>query len=156
MDIKQIEKLARIMQDTGLTRLSISENDMDIELERSTELNNYLRHVIQDSQAASVGIIGSSDGPTSILTSESDKAAAKEEGRFVSSPTVGVFYASPSPDSDPFVQVGSKVSKGDVVCIIEAMKLMNEITCEFDGTVAEICVGNGQTVEYGQPLFRIV
>ena len=72
----------------------------------------------------------------------------------VKSPMVGVFYAAPSPDAQPFVQVGSKVKKGDVLCIIEAMKLMNEITAEQDGTIVEICAQNGQAVEYGTPLFR--
>ena len=83
-------------------------------------------------------------------------AAAAQEGTLVLSPTVGVFYAAASPDSKPFVEVGDQVKKGDTLCIIEAMKLMNEIPAEVDGTVAEICVGNGQVVEYNQPLFRIV
>ncbi len=73
----------------------------------------------------------------------------------VKSPMVGVFYAAPSPDAEPFVQVGSKVKKGDVLCIIEAMKLMNEITAEQDGEIVDICVQNGDVVEYGQTLFKI-
>ncbi len=85
-----------------------------------------------------------------------EQAAPQKEGTLVLSPTVGVFYASPSPDARPFVEVGDQVKKGDTLCIIEAMKLMNEIPSEVDGTVAEICVGNGQVVEYNQPLFRIV
>ena len=85
-----------------------------------------------------------------------EQAAPRKEGALVLSPTVGVFYASPSPDARPFVEVGDQVKKGDTLCIIEAMKLMNEIPSEVDGTVAEICVGNGQVVEYNQPLFRIV
>ena len=82
--------------------------------------------------------------------------AAAKEGTLVLSPTVGVFYSAPSPDARPFVEVGDQVKKGDTLCIIEAMKLMNEIPAELDGTVAEICVGNGQVVEFNQPLFRIV
>lgn len=77
------------------------------------------------------------------------------KGTPVSSPMVGVFYASPSPDSDPYVTVGSAVKKGDTICIIEAMKLMNEITAEKSGTIAEICVNSGDIVEYGQTLFII-
>ena len=69
---------------------------------------------------------------------------------------VGVFYEAPSPEAQPYVQVGSQVKKGDVLCIIEAMKLMNEITAEQDGQIAEVCVQSGSVVEYGQPLFRIV
>lgn len=68
---------------------------------------------------------------------------------------VGVFYASSSPEAEPYVKVGSHVKKGDILCIIEAMKLMNEIAAEFDGEITEVCVQNGQIVEYGQPLFRI-
>ena len=85
------------------------------------------------------------------------QAEVKEkEGVYVKSPAVGVFYAAPSPDSKPFVAVGDTVHKGDTLCIIEAMKLMNEINSEMDGEIAEICVGNGQVVEYDQPLFRII
>lgn len=79
----------------------------------------------------------------------------KAEGEPVESPMVGVFYSAPSPDSDPYVSVGSVVKKGDVLCLIEAMKLMNEVTAEKNGTITEICAENGQVVEYGQPLFLI-
>ena len=74
----------------------------------------------------------------------------------VLSPMVGVFYASPSPSDPPFVTVGSKVKKGDVLCIIEAMKLMNEITAEEDGEIIDICTANGSVVEYGQILFKLL
>ena len=79
----------------------------------------------------------------------------KTEGTPVESPMVGVFYSAPSPDSEPHVTVGSEVNKGDVICLIEAMKLMNEVTAEKNGVIAEVCVENGQVVEYGQPLFVI-
>jgi acetyl-CoA carboxylase biotin carboxyl carrier protein len=73
----------------------------------------------------------------------------------VTSPFVGTFYRSPSPDSAPFVDAGTRVRKGQVLCIVEAMKLMNEIECEIEGTVVQILVENGQAVEYGEPLFKI-
>ena len=76
--------------------------------------------------------------------------------RMVVSPMVGVFYASPSPDDPPFVKVGQKVHKGDVLCIIEAMKLMNEITAEEDGEIIDVCATNGSVVEYGQTLFKLL
>ena len=78
-----------------------------------------------------------------------------QDGTPVESPMVGVFYAAPSPDSEPYVTVGSKVSKGDVLCLIEAMKLMNEVTAEKSGEITAVCAENGQVVEYGQPLFMI-
>lgn len=77
------------------------------------------------------------------------------EGTSVNSPMVGVFYAASSPSAEPYVSVGAKVHKGDVLCLIEAMKLMNEVTAEKDGEITQICVENGQVVEYGQPLFMI-
>ena len=84
--------------------------------------------------------------------SEAPRAAS---GKIIKSPIVGTFYASAAPGKEPFVSVGSKVKKGGVVCIVESMKLMNEINSEFDGVIAEIYVGDGQLVEYDQPLFRI-
>lgn len=77
------------------------------------------------------------------------------EEKTVTSPMVGTFYLKPSPNAKPYVEVGKQVKKGDVLCIIEAMKLMNEIECEEEGTVAEILVKDGETVEYGKPLFRL-
>ncbi len=78
-----------------------------------------------------------------------------EDGSPVTSPMVGVFYAAPSPDKEPYVAVGTKVNKGDVLCLIEAMKLMNEVTAEQSGEITAICAENGQVVEYGQTLFKI-
>ena len=79
----------------------------------------------------------------------------ENEGSPVSSPMVGVFYSAPTPDSEPYVGVGSKVEKGDVLCLVEAMKLMNEVTAEQSGEITAVCVENGQVVEYGQTLFMI-
>lgn len=76
-------------------------------------------------------------------------------GKTIDSPMVGVFYAAPNPDSEPFVSVGQTVKKGDIVCIIEAMKIMNEIAAEESGTITEILINNGDVVEYGQPMFKI-
>ena len=85
-----------------------------------------------------------------------DAGADFNAAKMVTSPMVGVFYASPSPTDPPFVTVGSKVKKGDVLCIIEAMKLMNEITAEEDGEIIDICATNGSVVEYGQILFKLL
>lgn len=84
-----------------------------------------------------------------------ESQSPEEDGKPVPSPMIGVFYAAPSPDKDPYVTVGTKVNKGDVLCLIEAMKLMNEVTAEQSGEITAVCVENGQVVEYGQPLFRI-
>jgi len=159
MDIKDIKELAELMKNTGLTHLNYTKKDEHLVLERQQHIHFSGSEF---NEAASIGIIGGADGPTSVLARSAEEQSETEapavsaaEGTAVVSPTVGVFYAAPSPESDPFVQIGDTVKKGDVLCIIEAMKLMNEITAEIDGVVTEICVGNGQVVEYDQPLFRI-
>lgn len=93
--------------------------------------------------------------PAAAPAQQNEPEKAAENGKTIDSPMVGVFYSAPSPDSDPYVSVGSTVNKGDVLCLIEAMKLMNEVTAESSGTIKKICVENGQVVEYGQPLFVI-
>lgn len=142
MNVKTVEELARIMNENGLTALDVEEDGLKIKLERKCEAVAVA--------AAPVKSVAENE------SKPAESSAAKQEGVVVTSPTVGVFYAAASPESDPFVEVGGFVRKGDTLCIIEAMKLMNEIPVECDGTVAEIYAENGQVVEFGQPLFRIV
>lgn len=147
MDVTKIESLARLMQETGLTALELSEGETTLKLERRQE--------VIAAPAAPAAVPAVAAGAQALgVTHEAPQPA--KEGTLVLSPTVGVFYSAPSPDARPFVEVGDQVKKGDTLCIIEAMKLMNEIPAEVDGTIAEVCVGNGQVVEYNQPLFRIV
>ena len=150
MDVKTIESLARLMKETGLTSLKLSEGETSLKLERLPMGGIALAEAPAPTGAQALGV------PAPAPAAPAAPAASAQEGALVLSPTVGVFYAAASPDSKPFVEVGDQVKKGDTLCIIEAMKLMNEIPAEVDGTVAEICVGNGQVVEYNQPLFRIV
>ncbi len=150
MDVKKIESLARLMQETGLTALELSEGESVLKMERKQEV--IAAAPTAPALPAAAPVVAGAEA----LGVSHEQAAPQKEGTLVLSPTVGVFYASPSPDSRPFVEVGDQVKKGDTLCIIEAMKLMNEIPAEVDGTVAEICVGNGQVVEFNQPLFRIV
>jgi len=149
MDVKKIESLARLMQETGLTGLELVEDGQQLRLERQVEV--VAAPVAAPAPAAPVPATGAE-----ALGVTHEEPAPVKEGTLVLAPTVGVFYSAPSPDARPFVEVGDQVKKGDTLCIIEAMKLMNEIPAEVDGTVAEICVGNGQVVEFNQPLFRIV
>ena len=143
MNIRQIRELAQIVRENGLSALEISENDNKIRIECA-------RGEVVVAAPAPVQV---SEAPSPVIREE----AAVDFNRVheIKSPMVGVFYASPSPDAAPFVQVGSKVKKGDVVCIIEAMKLMNELTADMDGEVVDVCVNNGDVVEYGQPLFKL-
>ena len=144
MNIKDIAALAEIVKQNELTKLEI--NGENIVIERAAQVV----------QAAPILNAVQPAVPEQMHTTEPIAEVKEKEGVYVKSPAVGVFYTAPSPDSKPFVAVGDTVHKGDTLCIIEAMKLMNEINSEMDGEIAEICVGNGQVVEYDQPLFRII
>lgn len=146
MNIKDIAALAEIVRQNELTKLEI---DGD--------------HVIMERAAAVVQTVAAVPAAVPAVVEQMHAAEpihemqnTEKEGVYVKSPAVGVFYTAPSPDSKPFVEIGDTVHKGDTLCIIEAMKLMNEINSDVDGKIVEICVGNGQVVEYDQPLFRIV
>ena len=143
MDKKSIREYAKLMKELELTALEITVGDSVIRLERQIQV----KEVISAAQVIA-------DQPASEI--EAPKNAAASSNLYeVTSPMVGVFYSSPTENSDPFVKVGDKVKKGDILCIVEAMKLMNEITAERDGTIAEVCLSNGDVVEYGTVLFRI-
>lgn len=144
-DTSYIEKLAKILKDNGLTEIS---------LEDDTQAITIRKDVIVDSavQIASAPVAAPAAQPAP--AAEAPKAEVKK-GTPVTSPMVGVFYSAPSPDAKPFVEVGQTVSKGAKLCIIEAMKLMNEIESEVSGKVVEICVQNGQPVEFGQVLMYV-
>lgn len=155
MDFKAIEELIKAVSDSKLTLLELESEGIKIKLEKRNEIVSVER--IPETVKASAAELK----PLAVEAVEAPKQSEikeeiKKEGTFVVSPIVGTFYTSSGPNSKTFVQVGSKVKKGDVLCIIEAMKLMNEIQCEADGEIAEILVENEQMVEYGQPLFRIV
>jgi len=140
MEYKEIKDLAMLMKDFGLTVLDYDGNDMSIRLERGTAV-------------APVTVVEqiSANQPSALPHAEQTNAGDVA----VKSPMVGVFYSSPAADQAPYVSVGDRVHAGDVLCIIEAMKIMNEITAEQDGIISEICVENKQIVEFGQPIFRI-
>ena len=132
-----IGELSDLMSEKGIGVLELTKGDTKIKIDRSCS--------------------GAQSTPAAAQTKSAPAVKETNEisGKAVKSPMVGVFYASPSPDAKPFVSVGDKVKKGDVLCIVEAMKLMNEIVSEFDGEIVKICVSDSQVVEYGQPLFVI-
>ena len=90
-----------------------------------------------------------------VVAAVEPNSSGSDSGKIMEAPLIGVYYAAPSPDSEPFIEVGKKINKGDILCIIEAMKVMNDIESDFEGEIAEIFVENAQAVEFGQPLFRI-
>ena len=142
MDYNQIKKLIDDMGDSKLTSLEIDFPD-GTKISMKKEEKEVVTKI---SEVAS----SEKEDKTEVIQEEKI-----ETGNIITSPMVGTFYSKPSPDSKPSVEVGSKVSKGDVVCIVEAMKLMNEIESEFDGEIAEILVKDGEPVDYGKPLFRV-
>ena len=147
LDIEYIEKLAKVINDNGLTEISLEDGEQAITVRKDVP------EVVTVSQPAATQTVI----PADIQTSETDEntVKAQNKGKAVTSPMVGTFYASSSPESEPFVEVGSEIKEGDVVCIIEAMKLMNEIKSEHAGKVTQICVKNGDPIEYGQVLMYL-
>ena len=146
MKIDEIKELIQALEASSLTSLEISQGETSVKLEK-----NYMQPsaILQAAPAEQPVVMANA---ASVVSSEAAPPVQKK-GSAVSCPLVGVFYAAPSPNDAPFVAVGDTVKKGDVLCIVEAMKLMNEITAEEDGVITEICAENGQVVEYGQPLF---
>lgn len=154
MDYKAIQELIKTVSESKLTLVELETEGMKIKLEKKQEvlsverIPEVVRTIAVEAQA-----------PVMVQPAKVEEQSmqeVKKEGVLVTSPIVGTFYGSPSPDAQAFVTIGSKVKKGQVLCIIEAMKLMNEIESEVDGEVAEVLAQNEQMVEYGQPLFRIV
>lgn len=154
-DYNEIKRLVRLLERSQIHEIEIYDKGHKIRLSKSGSTNGHTGNIILQQPTGYAplpqpGIAG--EGAT---TGAAAAAAAGRNVRQVKSPMVGTFYAAPSPDSDPYVQVGDMVHKGQVMCIIEAMKLMNEIECDFHGRVVEIHVENAQPVEFDQPLFSI-
>lgn len=145
MNIKQIRELAQILSQNDLNALEINEGEMRIRMERGSTAP-----VVQPPKGENVAI-----RPESAQPEEQDAGVDFNHLTQVTSPLVGVFYAAPAPDAEPFVKVGSMVKKGDVLCIVEAMKLMNEIVAEEEGVVVDVCAHSGDVVEFGQTLFKL-
>jgi acetyl-CoA carboxylase biotin carboxyl carrier protein len=164
MDYKEIKKLIEDMGNSKLDSLEIEFPDgVKISMTKNsnrevviTSAQNNAQNVIEASSPMTVPVIVKNEENSLInVTANKEQTSEQENYKVVRSPMVGTFYASSSPDKEAFVKVGDKVKKGQVLCIVEAMKLMNEIESEYDGEIAEICVNNEDVVEYGKPLFKI-
>ncbi len=137
MDLDKIEKLVKIIENSSIQEFSIKEGNSKITLSRRG---------------------GQLSGQAAALSAEQSKGAGEEEGEdenYITSPIVGTFYSAPAPGEPAFVRVGDVVKAGDTVCILEAMKLMNEVQSEYDCEIEAVLVSNEQRVEYGQPLFKV-
>jgi len=146
LDTEYIEKLAKIINDNGLTEISLEDGEQAITIRKDCP------EVVTIPASAAAPAQPAVSSPEETET-EASKLAPK--GKAITSPMVGTFYASPSPEAEPFVEIGSAIEEGDVVCIIEAMKLMNEIKSEHAGKVTQICVKNGDPIEFGQVLMYV-
>jgi acetyl-CoA carboxylase biotin carboxyl carrier protein len=141
LDLEQLRELIRLLNESNLTEIEVEHDDDRIRIRRDPALAS--------------GLAVTAAAPAVAASPASAPAETDDEAAYVTSPFVGTFYRSPSPDSDPFVEVGDEVSPGQVLCIVEAMKLMNEIEAEAPGKIVEVLVENGKPVEYGDRLFRI-
>ena len=154
MKINDIKALAELVSKNNLSALEYSEGETHLRIENAPRTVTVAP--AQAAPAAAPAAPAAAPAVEAAPVAAADAGADFNAAKMVTSPMVGVFYASLSPTDPPFVTVGSKVKKGDVLCIIEAMKLMNEITAEEDGEIIDICATNGSVVEYGQILFKML
>lgn len=153
LNIETIQALARIMSDEKLTSLALDQGNLKIEMKREIGSVQSSGITYQEPQTTATAPLPHHTQPVEAEPIEIPHDANWKE---IKSPMVGVFYQSSQPGKPAYVTKGQRFSEGDTLCIIEAMKLMNEITAETPGTIMEVCVGNGQIVEFGQVLYRIV
>lgn len=156
MNLKEVRELIELVSEKGIAEFELERQGFRLRICRA----RTNEQTVQYAQPAPMLVQSSPPvyqelAQTSVVVpgAQAEPAKAEEAGTILTSPIVGTFYRSPSPDSQPFVEVGSRVKKGEVLCIIEAMKLMNEIESDVDGIIVEIYPQNAQAVEYGQPLF---
>ena len=149
MDLRKLKKLIDLVEESGISELELTEGEESVRISRQGQ-------VVQQPQQYTIPqqptLAVQNQVPTTISANTEE---AQETGHALTSPMVGTFYRSSSPEADPYVDVGSSVKKGDTLCIIEAMKLLNEIEADRDGIVKKIMVENAQPVEFGEPLFII-
>lgn len=156
MDSKRLAEIADVMEGRGLTRVRVEEPDgTAVELERASATQPVAVPMPMPSAMAAPVATPAVAPAAPEPVAQTPAAAPEPKGTEVTAPMVGVFYAAPAPGDEPFVHVGSKVKAGETLCIIEAMKVLNEVTAETDGEVLEICVADGDLVEFGSCLMRI-
>ena len=154
MDIRKIKKLIELVEESGISELEISEGEESVRISRAAPAGSYpvmqqayAAPMMQQQPALSNAVAPAAEAPTA--------AAAEISGHIVRSPMVGTFYRTPSPDVKAFIEMGQKVNAGDTLCIVEAMKMMNQIEADKSGTVKAILVESGQPVEFDEPLVVI-
>lgn len=155
MDIRKVKKLIELLEESGIDELEICEGEESVRISRhSSKGMQYAPAPMQYAPAPAAA--PAAPAPAAAPAAAAPAAPAVPAGHIVRSPMVGTFYRAASPTSKSFVEVGHQVNKGDILCIVEAMKMMNHIEADKSGTIGEILVENGQPVEFDQPLFTIV
>ena len=149
MDIRKVKKLIELLEESGIAELEINEG------EESVRISRYSSAPQPAAAPISYEVPAAARAPMSATSEDIDETESLPSGHVVTSPMVGTFYSAPSPGAKPFVSVGDSVTDGDTVCIVEAMKILNQIEADASGTVKAILVENAQPVEYGQPLMII-
>jgi len=145
MDIRKIKKLIEMLQESDLVEIEVKEGEESVRIARGGQGMTSANHMLVSSESSNVAL----------NTTPNPLEAIIESGSSIKSPIVGTFYRKPAPDKPAFVEVGDRVQAGDVVCIVEAMKMMNEIKSEFTGTVSMIKIADGEPVEFDQPLIIV-
>ncbi len=154
MDLRKLKTLIDLVAESGIAELEITEGEDKVKIVKSNAgpQTSHVSHVYTAPTSAAPAT-QSSPAPVAEAAAPVSAAASAPEGKVIKSPMVGTFYRASSPGAEPFVSVGSTVSEGQTLCVIEAMKLMNEIPADAAGVIKEVLVENGQPVEFGQPLF---
>ncbi|NUE65914.1 acetyl-CoA carboxylase biotin carboxyl carrier protein [Snodgrassella sp. ESL0253] len=154
MDLRKLKKLIDLVEESGIAEIEVTEGEEKVRITRTTAATQPIYAAPMQQQPAMMAAPAAAATETT-ATASAPEAAAPDLSKAVKSPMVGTFYRAASPNSAPFVEVGQTVNAGDTLCIIEAMKLMNEIEADHSGVVKEILIANGQPVEFGEPLFII-
>ena len=150
MDIRKVKKLIELIQESGISEIEVHEGEESVRI-TSHHMTSTPQTVVQTPQAN----VQENVDPALMQNAPETPLPAVDEGHIIKSPMVGIFYSSSSPDTPGFVEIGQTVEKGDILCIIEAMKIMNQIEADVTGVVSKVYVENGEPIEYGQPLFVI-
>lgn len=149
MDLRKLKKLIDLVEESGISELELTEGEEKVRISRALMPAASMTHYVSAPAPAATATVTPAAAPAPAAV------PAEEVGQIVKSPMVGTFYRASSPDAKAFVDIGSTINSGETLCIIEAMKLLNEIESEYSGVVKKIFVENGQPVEYGEPLFLI-
>ena len=153
MNVEEIKELMTLFNDSNMTEFHLSNEEFEVQFSKREEYPQVVSNAV-----APVANVASTVEAASVSAPSSETQVAPQvatDAKYITSPIVGVVYLQSSPDADPFVQVGKQITSNDTVCIVEAMKIMNEIKSDFNGEVVEVLVENGQMVDFGQKLFAI-